>query len=1181
MFHVRISHATAPVPLPDPDGTIGFAAGRFPREQITGELKILRVAASGGLSAVGLSRCLCVVAVPTTLTASDFCTWVGPFGDKIEHMRVLRSLPAGLERYIVLINFRTQEAADRFFRGFNGRPFSSFAPELCRVVYVGAVVINPLSGSIAGGSDEETADDHRAKQPFLSSDPLLTLSNAAAVGLTGGGSEHPPDATAVLPLAPSSVELCAPLAVQARLGASNTPHHQQGSVHGTTSFTINASEIVERDEAAALVVPLVEVPSCPICLERLDSSASGMLTTICDHTFHCTCLARWSNLNCPVCRYTLAAESASSASAAACCEQCGTAGENWICLICGHVGCGRAVRGHALAHFSETGHSYTLELSTQRVWDYVMDSYVHRLIAVQQQQQQQFNGRSSGRRRRSTSRARNAGSPPSAEASASGESSNDGTALVAMQSDPGRSSSRSGAGGGWHHHPNGDNDRDPSSSGSSNGRGPIQRRLVELPDAHGGREQHARSPGSHDAAAAASHRRRDLLYSCACGGGSTNRGKVGSSSAAAAAAPETAAAADAAAAASGASAPEPLESRHPDDADSEEEDTDVFFDEGGIAYCSACGSSLIEVEAADLSPSTSPSCRRGGGGGWPSRASYSQRTRGSGKAAAGAHDDDGDNNGGYACYGDNEKDNEKAEGMAFEYTMLLSHQLEVQRGYYEGLLAQLYSLVAQRNFNLHPHALPSLPPPPTAPHVESVSTSSSSSSSSCGNINGKAVELGSTLIDGGIARNASSANGSSGTITSNGGLTSIATLRRSPPHTAVTGTTAAAAAAVGVDIPTGDGSVPVQQLFAYLEVLRAAAEDIVFGHGRGHRFNLPSSNSPGDHTAPAPAAASVGGPLASSRGSATGGFVGEDDVGASERAFRAASAAFQLGASFPGPDDVAADAADEGALRLPPPALKDGTRHTSPRMRPHSSNSPVLAAATTTAASALASVSSRGSAEPIIFAQRPSSSSSPLLPPPVSPRATSAGRSSVIASSRNAGSAAAAMTADPATAAATATWPCPALACRAREVEVVGLRGRLAEATARAAAAERTRRSLVRSAEEARSATALAQEELAFLRDVNETLSANSKEWETRCRDAIARGVRAEGEARATIAGLQEEARDLMFALESGERLKRATPAHREEMAGGTIVVPEAAAAAAASVAESGVRRKKKAGGRG
>lgn len=37
----------------------------------------------------------------------------------------------------------------------------------------------------------------------------------------------------------------------------------------------------------------------------------------------------------------------------------------WICLICGHVGCGRYRGSHAALHWQSSGHGYALELETQ------------------------------------------------------------------------------------------------------------------------------------------------------------------------------------------------------------------------------------------------------------------------------------------------------------------------------------------------------------------------------------------------------------------------------------------------------------------------------------------------------------------------------------------------------------------------------------------------------------------------------------------------------------------------------------------------------------------------------------------------------------------------------------------------------------------------------------------------
>ncbi|KAL8502014.1 hypothetical protein ACS0TY_021224 [Phlomoides rotata] len=117
-----------------------------------------------------------------------------------------------------------------------------------------------------------------------------------------------------------------------------------------------------------------EQPSCAVCLERLDQDTAGILTTICNHSFHCSCISNWGDSSCPVCRYCQQQPEKST------CYVCQTSENLWMCIICGFVGCGRYKEGHAINHWEETEHCYSIELETQRVWDYAGDNYVHRLI---------------------------------------------------------------------------------------------------------------------------------------------------------------------------------------------------------------------------------------------------------------------------------------------------------------------------------------------------------------------------------------------------------------------------------------------------------------------------------------------------------------------------------------------------------------------------------------------------------------------------------------------------------------------------------------------------------------------------------------------------------------------------------------------------------------------------------
>ncbi|CAM6096640.1 unnamed protein product [Calypogeia fissa] len=139
-------------------------------------------------------------------------------------------------------------------------------------------------------------------------------------------------------------------------------------------FTADVQYTDSGEEASLPPAGLTELPTCPVCLERLDQNISGILTTVCNHSFHSSCISKWTDSSCPVCRYCQQQSEKST------CSICDSPENLWICVICGFVGCGRYQEGHAINHWKETQHCYSLELETQCVWDYVGDNYVHRLI---------------------------------------------------------------------------------------------------------------------------------------------------------------------------------------------------------------------------------------------------------------------------------------------------------------------------------------------------------------------------------------------------------------------------------------------------------------------------------------------------------------------------------------------------------------------------------------------------------------------------------------------------------------------------------------------------------------------------------------------------------------------------------------------------------------------------------
>ncbi|KAF6817903.1 Zn-finger in ubiquitin-hydrolase [Colletotrichum musicola] len=296
------------VPLETKNTEVGWGVVHFYREEE--ETPGLGQPPSEGDGAEDCTT-LCIPAVPSYLTPSDFLGYVGEkWRDDISHYRMV--MTARMNRYLVLLKFRNAERARKWQREFDGKVFNSMEAQVCHVVFVRSITF-------------DTSTTESRTFPDLSHDPFTPSSSAASSSLK----PFPPP----------------------------TPN-------------------------------LVELPTCPVCLERMDDT-TGLMTIPCQHVFHCTCLQNWKGAGCPVCRHTnpeTAYDPANpytqpfGSSASNLCRTCDSDEDLWICLICGNVGCGRYKGGHAKDHWKETAHCFALELETQHVWDYAGDTWVHRLI---------------------------------------------------------------------------------------------------------------------------------------------------------------------------------------------------------------------------------------------------------------------------------------------------------------------------------------------------------------------------------------------------------------------------------------------------------------------------------------------------------------------------------------------------------------------------------------------------------------------------------------------------------------------------------------------------------------------------------------------------------------------------------------------------------------------------------
>ncbi|OEH77320.1 putative brca1-associated protein [Cyclospora cayetanensis] len=139
------------------------------------------------------------------------------------------------------------------------------------------------------------------------------------------------------------------------------------------------------------------------------------LAVLCGHSFHVSCLRKWRDVSCPVCRYQQHPLQPS------CCSVCGETEGIMVCLVCGFSGCGGPQRGasqtpspvgdtvpvfqeaanagasaavhgeggpqrelrktcHAFSHFLEMSHAHALESASNRVYDFELGYFVDSLI---------------------------------------------------------------------------------------------------------------------------------------------------------------------------------------------------------------------------------------------------------------------------------------------------------------------------------------------------------------------------------------------------------------------------------------------------------------------------------------------------------------------------------------------------------------------------------------------------------------------------------------------------------------------------------------------------------------------------------------------------------------------------------------------------------------------------------
>ena len=118
------------------------------------------------------------------------------------------------------------------------------------------------------------------------------------------------------------------------------------------SVTFYSPELMQDDSS-------FELPICPNCLLKLDTSVTAIVGTI--------DILKWESIDCRVCKSIVTK-----------CDECDVTEDLWTCLICGFVGCSRYAKGHASLHCIASNHCFVMG-ETGMIWNYQKDAFVHRV----------------------------------------------------------------------------------------------------------------------------------------------------------------------------------------------------------------------------------------------------------------------------------------------------------------------------------------------------------------------------------------------------------------------------------------------------------------------------------------------------------------------------------------------------------------------------------------------------------------------------------------------------------------------------------------------------------------------------------------------------------------------------------------------------------------------------------
>ena len=294
--------------------------------------------------------------------------------------------------YMVLLSLVTPAAAKSFVQNQNGKPFNSFENNIASVYHVVHIEGDDSHCSNSSSTDKNCSHD-------IATNKAASLLMSPSLSQRKGKSQH----------------------------SSSRHRNRSPSIHSFTAEVQNCPVCLDPMD-----IDLCHTQSNATSHNATEDSA--IFTTVCNHTFHMHCLLQWEDAPCPVCRFDHAGLNETLSQ----CHICRSTDRVYVCLICGVASCSHGTKvfnegidndqgyqsdlgnpmkekvnksrdsllemsantdcgvyskdsadssgfdalssGHAKQHYDETLHAYAVDTTTQHVWDFAGQGFVHRLI---------------------------------------------------------------------------------------------------------------------------------------------------------------------------------------------------------------------------------------------------------------------------------------------------------------------------------------------------------------------------------------------------------------------------------------------------------------------------------------------------------------------------------------------------------------------------------------------------------------------------------------------------------------------------------------------------------------------------------------------------------------------------------------------------------------------------------